>query len=123
MNFKTDNITDLKPGSSGELKVSPEEKVFCRHCLAGIADKKDIIEIEGSALHYKRNPAGIYFTIICFSKAWGINIIGEYTHEFTWFEGFKWSIVVCSGCSSHLGWHYSGNGSFFGFISRRITGF
>jgi hypothetical protein len=123
VNLKTDFITDLKPDSAGETETLPYKKVFCRNCLSEIADKDDIIEIEGSAVHYKRNPAGIYFSVICFSKAAGINIAGEYTDEFTWFNGYRWSIALCRGCGYHLGWHYTGTGSFYGLISGRITGF
>jgi hypothetical protein len=123
VNFKAGHVTEFKLESSGEPEPYPYEKIFCRNCLAEIADKDDIIEIEGSAYHYKRNPAGIYFTLICFSKAAGVNIYGEYTYEYTWFQGYLWSIALCSGCGSHLGWHYSGNGFFFGLISQRIIGF
>ena len=123
MNLKTDHVADFKTDSAVETENSPYEKVLCRNCLSEIADKNDIIEIDGSAYHYKKNPAGVYFTVICFSKAEGINIAGEYTHEYTWFKGYLWSIALCGVCSSHLGWHYSGNGFFFGLILQRIIGF
>ena len=109
-------------GDSPELAEKEDEKVICRNCAAPITDRNEIMEIEGSAFHYKRNPAGIYFSIICFRSAKGCRNAGYYTSEYSWFPGYKWCIVICGVCSSHLGWQYSGKGNFYGLIADRISG-
>ena len=100
-----------------------EEIVLCRSCFVPITEKREITEIDGSAFHYKKNPAGIYFRIVCFRSAKGCRNVGFYTSEYSWFPGYKWCIVICGACSSHLGWQYSGAGNFYGLIADRITGF
>lgn len=107
---------------SSEFVEKGDEKVICRNCSASITDRSEMIEIDGGAFHYKRNPAGIYFSIICFRTAGGCRNIGDFTYEYSWFPGYKWCIVICAACSSHLGWQYSGRGSFYGLIADRIRG-
>lgn len=122
MNYKANTFPAVKDSFSAEEEISIDERILCRLCLAYIAKKRDVIEVEGSAFHYKKNPAGLYFSIICFSDASGCNNLGDYISEYSWFSGYKWSIVICTGCSSHLGWHFIGKGSFYGLIADRITG-
>ncbi len=81
-----------------------------------------MITIQGQHSHTFTNPAGILYTIGCFSKADGCIVHGMPTTEFTWFEGFRWSIALCGGCLIHLGWFYqSGSEAFFGMILDRLV--
>lgn len=122
MNYKTNRFSSVKESFSIEKESLADERILCKQCMAYIANKDDIMAIEGSASHYKRNPAGIFFSIICLSSASGCTILGDYTSEHSWFLGYKWSIALCSSCVSHLGWHFIGKGSFYGLIANRIIG-
>ncbi len=64
---------------------------------------------------FSTRTAGLRNRLLCL----GENIIpgGPKTDEFTWFPGYAWQAVGCSGCSSMLGWRYFGkNGGFYGLI-------
>jgi len=67
------------------------------------------------------NPAGIAFVLRCFRQAPGVSPCGEPTGEFTWFPGFRWQIVLCATCQTHLGWLFTGTQSFFGLIATRLV--
>ena len=100
-----------------------EEKILCRNCHAHITEKDEEISINESDYHLFKNPAGIYFRVVCFKNAQGCTIISDYTEEHTWFEGYSWAITICRICHSHLGWHYiSLDRTFFGLIADRLTG-
>lgn len=122
MNYKTNGFSSVKVSFSIKKESLTDERILCKQCMAYIAHKDDIITIEGSASHYKRNPAGIFFSLICLSNAPGCGILGDYTSEHSWFSGYEWSIALCLGCLSHLGWHFIGKGSFYGLIANRIIG-
>lgn len=102
----------------------PEEprSLACKTCGIVITSQEHGIEVGGSHRHTFINPGGIVFRIGCFSMASGCYITGESTGEYTWFPGYVWCYVICSGCFSHLGWHYStGDGGFFGLILDRLV--
>ncbi len=122
MNYRTNGLSFVKESFSIEKESLIDERILCKQCMAYVANKDDIITVEGSTSHYKRNPAGIFFSIICLSSALGCRILGDYTSEYSWFSGYKWSIAICSDCASHLGWHFIGKGSFYGLIANRIIG-
>lgn len=104
-----------------ESLLSPVDKksqgrVVCSVCMAFICRTSDIMEVNGSEVHSCVNPAGIRFTLICFSDS-ECSVRGKPTEEFTWFPGFAWSYALCPECGSHLGWNYTGREScFFGLI-------
>lgn len=102
----------------------PEEEkyILCRSCGNAVTSDQLRMEAGGSHEHTFVNPAGVMFRIGCFSGAGGCLITGIPTTEYTWFPGFAWCYVVCSGCLTHLGWHYrSGASGFFGLILDRLT--
>lgn len=99
-------------------KHGKNRKVFlCRACGAPITTAEREVHIMGRSIHTFRNPAGVYYTIACFSSAPGCMVHGEPTAEFTWFPGYAWSYAHCGKCLIHLGWKYeSGEAVFFGLI-------
>lgn len=103
--------------------VTDKKWIRCRSCNSKIALISDKIRINDADTHLFKNPAGIFFTVICFSSAPGaINITGH-TEENTWFNGYAWSISICITCGNHLGWHYlAGESGFYGLITYRIAG-
>jgi hypothetical protein len=115
---------DYAPEEITDDDISSDRKwVRCRNCGFKIALATDKIRINDADHHIFKNPAGIFFTVVCFASAPGaINITG-YTEENTWFTGYSWSISICAGCGNHLGWHYnSGVSGFYGLITYRLTG-
>jgi hypothetical protein len=118
------------PGSDGEdlpqaVPLAEERAadpyIRCRECLHGIARPEDRIEVGDAHSHTFANPAGIVFTIGCFTRAGGCLAAGPSSGEFTWFAGHRWRIGLCRRCACHLGWHFSrGDGGFWGLILDRL---
>jgi hypothetical protein len=98
-------------------KKKKKEFLLCRNCSYIITSMDLKIEINGRNLHTFKNPAGVVYTIGCFSKAAGCFNFGDFTEEYTWFPGFAWCYANCFNCFTHLGWFYqSGQKSFYGLI-------
>ena len=106
-----------------EESADDEEKIYrCTMCGQDIAYEKERQLINGKPEHTFTNPHGYVFTIGSFSRAHGCSSAGPLTNEFTWFAGYAWRYVLCSGCRSHLGWEFSGDRDFFyGLIMNRIV--
>jgi len=115
---------ECAPDEKSLIKEADDGKwARCRSCSSKIALLSDQININHTDNHIFKNPAGVFFRVICFSNAPGSMNITEYVLEDTWFEGYFWSISLCRACNTHLGWHYlSGWGNFFGLIADRLTG-
>ncbi len=96
-------------------------KLRCRFCMQIITDESQQIIKLGRHEHIKTNPAGISFNFRCFQSAPGCSSLGGPTTEYSWFQGYSWSIAVCSGCGEHIGWRYRGDDSFFGLISTSLV--
>ena len=116
------NDPQKEPGQDLELVEGSEQWLVCVHCGRGITQPPSRISIDGGYKHTFANPHGIVFEIGCFTKAVGCLPIGEASDEFSWFRGYKWRIVICAGCSTHLGWRFeSGLGdNFYGLILDRL---
>lgn len=70
------------------------------------------------------NPGGHVFRIACFIEAPGALQVGPATDEHTWFPGYAWKLVLCSGCKTHVGWCFEGDIApriFFGLIKTALT--
>ena len=95
------------PDSAVQEEVEDERLILCRECLFPITREEEQSEMAGAGQHTFANPAGIVFTIGCFSAA-----------EFTWFPGFDWRVAICRGCLTHLGWHFAApsGAAFWGLI-------
>jgi hypothetical protein len=91
--------------------------LVCRACRTTITRPELGVEINGSHSHVFFNPHGLVFELGCFATAVNLRTAGPRTDEFTWFAGYHWQAVLCAGCSTLLGWRYSGwGGGFFGLI-------
>lgn len=99
-----------------------KKNILCKTCGNPITSDDAGVAINGSHEHTFMNPRGVVFRIGCFSRAGGCHLMGSSTDEYTWFPGFRWCYVICSGCLSHLGWHYQSGGSgFFGLILDQLV--
>jgi hypothetical protein len=122
-----------KQGSEGERKGLPDqapeeeadgEKVLvCRQCGQHITDESRRVSIDGAHRHTFANPHGHVYDICCFDSAVGCFGTGPASEEFSWFRGYSWQIVICTGCLTHLGWFFisSGGHHFFGLIEDRLA--
>ncbi|MFZ7127308.1 MAG: cereblon family protein [Desulfobacterales bacterium] len=106
--------------ATGTSDIDPH--IRCRQCLAIVSHLEDRLPVDGSHHHTFANPAGLVFTIGCFSNAEGCGTVGAYSREFTWFPGYHWRVAVCRRCLSHLGWHFAGSGGgFWGLILDQLV--
>jgi len=95
----------------------------CARCGREIADPRDVFAMHaGGALGAFVNPHGYLHEVVTVRRACGLVRIGEPTLEATWFPGFAWTLALCGACGAHVGWHFSGEGSFWGLRRPAITG-
>ena len=98
-----------------------ESDWLCAWCHNRVANEKDRFPYNGKDEFTFRNPEGIRFAIITFSRTLGCRQAGVPTLEHTWFPGHAWSYCQCDACGQHLGWYYSGQYEFVGLIIARIV--
>lgn len=103
--------------------ISMMNSVVCIDCDEQKCHVSDIINlsVEGNSTHFV-NPGGFVHDLFTVKRVQNTEIRGEPTAEFSWFPGYKWTIIECSNCRSHLGWRFTSEflipHEFFG-ISRR----
>jgi hypothetical protein len=111
-----------RAGEEEGLKPEKEPLLLCRFCGHAITSPKESISFEGRHSHTFMNPAGIVYTIGCFSEAKGCSLYGNPSSEYTWFTGYRWTVALCGRCGGHMGWHYSsGESSFYGLILENLS--
>jgi len=110
---------DRPKGGSRPEPVEGEDRrtLVCRACRAAITRPDLAMRVNGEHRHVFFNPHGLVFELGCFASARNVLARGPKTDEFTWFPGYTWQVVTCTGCGSQLGWRYtSSRGGFFGLI-------
>ena len=119
---RADTENNVLENESREEDLEKSDSIVCRQCHHTITSLRERIEIDESHQHTFVNPGGIMFQIGCFRAARGCMYVGEATAEWSWFNGFRWQIAVCSSCLNHIGWHYTSNSpeSFYGLILDRL---
>jgi hypothetical protein len=95
-----------------------DELILCRQCHQIIARPADRISTNGAHRHVFANPHGIVYEIGCFGGVTGCGSVGGTSTEFTWFAGYSWRVIICTGCLTHLGWVFIARGGdrFYGLI-------
>ncbi len=99
----------------------PEHDWLCAWCHNPVANEKDRFNYSGKDEFTFRNPEGIRFTIMTFSRTLGCRESGAPTLKHTWFPGYAWSYCQCDNCGQHLGWYYAGHVQFAGLITARVV--
>jgi hypothetical protein len=105
---------------AGPEASDPANDWLCTWCLNRVASEKDRLYYDGKSEFTFRNPEGMRFDIIIFSRTIGCRQTGIPTIEHTWFPGHRWSYCLCDRCNMHLGWQYKGPSEFAGLIRARI---
>jgi len=98
-----------------------ERPLVCRFCASLITSAKEAIEVGGSHVHTRLNPASVLFRFGCFRLAPGARVSGEPSSEHAWFAGCLWQYAHCGKCGAHLGWAFSGADVFFGLVLERLS--
>ena len=105
--------------SSKDSHGTSDNKWCCTICGAVVAFERDNAIVQGRNEHIKTNPQGHAFSFRCFHTA-VCEKLGEATLEHTWFHGYLWRFAPCKICHTQLGWHFSGESSFYGIIKEQI---
>jgi hypothetical protein len=111
----------VAPRAQDERRVDAEEPIRCAACKAPITSERARTVVHGAHEHRRVNPSGVDFHVGCFSEAPGCVREGLPTTFWTWFPGYAWQLAACRSCGEHLGWAFSGQGTFFGLILSRLT--
>jgi hypothetical protein len=104
------------------LTDEPERPLRCAACANVVTLSTHAIDIDGSHVHTRLNPANVVFQFGCFSQAPGCVVSGTPSSEHVWFAGCLWQYAHCARCNAHLGWAFSGALTFFGLVLSRLTG-
>jgi len=109
-------------GKSGKETLEKKWDLLCAECSRAITSDSERIEVNGAHEHTFVNPNGVIFQIGCFDRVSGIDISGQATEQWSWFNGYSWRIVCCDRCGIHLGWVYltGREVSFYGLILSRL---
>lgn len=108
-----------RPGGSAEQSLPADESgiaaerddaLVCATCAHPITSERARIERFGGHVHERVNLAGVAFQIGLFERAPGARLVGESSGEFPFFPHHLWTIAVCRGCFSHLGWRFMSGG-------------
>jgi len=120
---------DTPPEPDDESTTEEEETLLaCSACSTVIARPQDAIAMgPDGTIGVFANPAGLAFEIQTFATATHLLVASEPTVQWSWYRGHAWSVVVCDGCHSHLGWRFTavaGDASparFFGLLRARLV--
>ena len=104
-----------------EYLLRSGKQLCCAVCLNPITTYENAVVIDGQHSHAKLNPAGKTFEFNCFNQANGCKLAGEFSSEFSWFGGFDWCYALCRTCRCQLGWHFTGEHSFFALIREQLV--
>lgn len=122
MKITPDTKPDLagEEGHASDSLTQKEPWLRCARCEARVCRESARISINGAHTHEFMNPAGLRFSVGCFSSAEGCIGDGDRSTVWTWFPGYAWEIECCRTCSSHLGWSFHSSASFYGLILDRL---
>ncbi|PAV63361.1 hypothetical protein WR25_16156 [Diploscapter pachys] len=82
--------------------------VVCVHCGSELCQLSHLINMnpEGTSGHFV-NSHGYVHDMITVSEATSYSLQGNPTAEYSWFDGYKWTIMNCRGCHHHIGWRFT----------------
>lgn len=113
-----------KPAKKPKTSTGENGRILiCKTCRSKITRRDLGMRVDGKHQHVFFNPHGYVFELGCFASAKNVIASGPKSDEFTWFPGFDWQAVGCTGCSTQLGWRYTSKnkGGFFGLILTNLA--
>jgi len=112
---------DTKVSVDSRVEKSQSRRLCCAVCQFPITNYSQATKIEQKHIHLKSNPGGIQFRFGCYHRAPGCGHNGEFTYEYTWFNGYQWCNALCESCSTQLGWCFTGERTFYGLILEQLV--
>jgi cereblon len=94
------------PADRSATDSDDQQRWVCRTCRNPIASRSALFGSSDRPQVFA-NPHGLVFEILTFRAARGLLGVGGIIPEFSWFPGYAWRVVCCSGCHTHLGWHFT----------------
>lgn len=116
-------LLTIDPDLQRDDKLKPaRNRVRCRACLNYLTSNDHLTPIGGETCHFFSNPEGIGFDLQTYHQVDGVELGGQPTEYFTWFEGFAWQHCFCKRCHQHIGWYFSCEGAsgFYALITDRL---
>lgn len=100
-----------------------ERSLRCAACRRPLTSVRERVAVQGAHEHTRTNPHGFVYRFGCFRRAEGCMQVGEATAEWSWFKGFEWTIALCAGCRTHVGWLFQApdGESFHGLVLDRLV--
>ncbi|KAH7954824.1 hypothetical protein HPB49_021964 [Dermacentor silvarum] len=92
-----------------ELSILRDCRVLtCKECNQKMADRSDVFSMSQSGPQGAYvNPHGYVHEMITVRKATGVYLNGRPSTLYSWFPGYAWTILQCSGCHCHVGWKFT----------------
>jgi hypothetical protein len=116
-----DGGADAVRADDPRTRERDDRAVVCDGCGHAVSSTAARIDVAGRHEHRCVNPHGFVFRIGCYREAPGMARRGLAVAEHSWFSGYAWQIALCSRCSAHLGWAFSGaSPSFYALIVDRV---
>ena len=87
--------------------LSNTSDLQCAACESVITNSKYIFSMsqEGPLANYI-NPHGAVYDTLTVTDVLSTRLFGTPTSEYSWFPGYKWTILRCAHCNQHLGWKF-----------------
>ena len=102
--------------------------IFCVTCSKRLANVTDVIAMsEMGPSDVFVNANGYVHDLITVRGVHDVKLYGSPQKEFSWFDGYAWTIAHCSHCLDHIGWRFTAVDAdlrphcFWGLSRARIT--
>lgn len=84
------------------------DTIICKNCNRVLCGTSQVISISsaGSSAHYV-NSGGYVHDLLTVSRVSSTRPRGLPSAEYSWFPGYKWTILECEGCFHHIGWRFT----------------
>eukprot|EP01091_Cochliopodium_minus_P000692 TRINITY_DN10607_c0_g1_i1.p1 TRINITY_DN10607_c0_g1~~TRINITY_DN10607_c0_g1_i1.p1 ORF type:complete len:521 (-),score=137.40 TRINITY_DN10607_c0_g1_i1:55-1617(-) len=82
--------------------------IYCKVCSTLLSNKEHIfsMSVDGPSSSFV-NPHGYVHQLCTLRRVNGVYLVGFPTARDSWFPSYKWTILQCVSCHSHLGWKFT----------------
>ena len=104
---RTPDVKGRSAPRASEVEPEPHRFIRCRRCDQEVSSRRYLFSFRANgSIQVFPNPLGHMRKIITLREAHNLANVGDPRLEYTWFDGYAWTVVVCSACRQHLGWRY-----------------